>query len=109
MDRIILDTQKLDEILRNHEGEAGNIVHRFGTKIAGEAAQNAPVDTGALKNSLVSESRMKDKLTFILQDGVSYGIFQELGTSRMAAHPFVIPAIKANERAFLEAFKELFR
>lgn len=105
----VLDTRKLDELLRNHEKEAGEIVNKYGTKIAGDAAALAPVDTGTLRSSVLSESDMRSKLVFILQDGVEYGIFQELGTSRMAAHPFVIPAIKRNEKSYINAFRELFK
>ena len=46
------------------------------------AASNAPVDTGALKNSIQAhESEQTDK-NWIIQDGVSYGVHQELGTAR---------------------------
>jgi len=105
----VLDTRKLDQILRDLEPDASKIVNKYGTAITGEAAKGAPVDTGALRASLLSESKLREKLLFILQDGVEYGVFQELGTSRMAAHPFVVPAILRWERRFLDAFKELFK
>jgi HK97 gp10 family phage protein len=40
---------------------------------------------------------------------VEYGIFQELGTSKMPAQPFLIPALEAWRNRFLDAFRELFR
>jgi HK97 gp10 family phage protein len=104
-----LDTKKLDEILQNLRPKAGQIVEKWGTKITSDAAKMAPVDTGTLRNSLLSESRMREQLLFILQDGVEYGIFQELGTSRMSAQPFVVPSIEMNEKPFVDAFAELFK
>jgi HK97 gp10 family phage protein len=104
-----LDTRKLDELIRQARPQAGEVVEKYGWQIAGEAAKNAPVDTGALRNSITSESHMEGDLTFIAQDGVEYGIFQELGTSKMPAQPFLIPALEAWRNRFLDAFRELFR
>jgi HK97 gp10 family phage protein len=89
--------------------KASKIVNTYGLAITGETAQNAPVDTGALKASIVSESHMEGDLTFIVQDGVTYGVFQELGTSKMAAQPFLVPAVEHWTDKFLNAFGELFK
>jgi HK97 gp10 family phage protein len=89
--------------------KASQIINTYGVAIAGASAQNAPVDTGALRNSITSESHLEEDLLYIVQDGVEYGIFQELGTSKMAAHPFIIPAIEAFAQRFLEAFAGLFK
>jgi len=62
-----------------------------------------------LRNSILSESKMTGELTFTVQDGVEYGIFNEFGTSKMAAHPFMIPAIEKWARKFQDAFRDLFR
>ena len=114
----VLDTRKLDQVLRDLEPDASKIVNKYGTAITGEAAKGAPVDTGALRASLLSESKLREKLLFILQDGVEYGLRQELGfvgvdslgrSYNQAARPFVVPAILRWERRFLDAFKELFK
>ena len=60
-------------------------------------------------DSILSESHLEKPLVFILQDGVTYGIHLELGTSKMAAYPFVIPAIKWGEKDYINAFKDLFK
>ena len=108
MDSVKIDTAILDQMIRDAPGKAGGIVHKFGLAITGDAAQNAPVDTAALRNSITSESQMVDALNFIVQDGVKYGVFQELGTSRMAAHPFMVPAVEHRTNGFFSAFAELF-
>lgn len=42
----------------------------------------------------------------VVADGVEYGIFQEIGTSRMDAHPFMTPAVEAVRPQFGPAFKQ---
>lgn len=39
----------------------------------------------------------------IIADGVTYGIYNELGTSKMAAHPFMSPAVEAVRADFMQA------
>ena len=41
----------------------------------------------------------------VVADGVEYGIYQELGTSRMAAQPFMRPAVEAVRPGFAQAFR----
>lgn len=102
-----LDISGLDKITAEMRPRAAKIVNTYGLMIASEAARNAPVDTGALRNSILSESKM-DGDTFIVQDGVEYGAFVELGTSRQAAQPFIAPAVEAWRERYFAAFSELF-
>ena len=106
---ITLDTSVLDRITAEMKPKAAQIVNTYGLAITSEAAQNAPVDTGNLRNTITSESQMTGELTFTAQDGTDYGIFQELGTSKMAAHPFLIPALEHWAQRFQDAFSELFK
>ena len=43
--------------------------------------------------------------SYILFDGVDYGIHQEFGTVKMAAHPFFVPAIEHVRPGFAQAFQ----
>jgi HK97 gp10 family phage protein len=106
---VILDTTVLDRMTAETRPNARKVVNTYGLAIAGEAAKGAPVDTGALRNSILSESQMSGDLEFTVQDGVTYGVFQELGTSRMAARPFLVPAVEMFREKFLSAFKDLFK
>ena len=55
----------------------------------------APVDTGMLMNSI--HRRMdKGQSTGIVYTTTEYGVYQEFGTRKMAAHPFMLPAINQN-------------
>jgi len=106
---VTLDTSVLDRIIAQMRPKAARIVETHGLAIASEAAQLAPVDTGALRNSITSESQMTGELTFTVSDGVEYGVFQELGTYKMAAQPFLVPAVEHWSQKFLDAFMELFK
>ena len=107
---VVIDTAVLDRITTEMRPKASLIIQKHGLHMAGEATMNAPVgETGNLKNSIIPNSGMVKQLTFAIQDGVEYGIFQELGTSRMAAQPFVIPAIEKNVSSFLADFASLFK
>ena len=106
---IVLDTAALDKIIAESKPKAAEIVHKYGIVITGDAAKGAPVDTGALRNSITSESGMTGELEFTVSDGVEYGIFQELGTHKMGAHPFMVPALEKWADRFIKAFAELFK
>ena len=43
----------------------------------------------------------------ILHDGVDYGIYNEFGTSRMTAQPFMTPAVDGVRSEFLEGWKQV--
>ena len=106
---ISLDTSLLDAMSAEIEDKASLIIEDAGLEIVSEVYRLAPEDTGELKDSYLRESGMTGKLTFTIRDGVSYGIFQELGTSKMAARPHVIPAVEDGEQELIKAFTELFK
>lgn len=104
----VLDTAKLDRITAEIRPNARKIVEKYGLMITASAVGFSPIDTGALMNSITSESKMTGDMTFTVSDGVEYGIHQEFGTSKMAAHPFMRPAIEKWGTKFMEAFRGLF-
>lgn len=72
------------------------------------APGNPPApDTGALKTNITVVKKGHGR--YWVQDGVEYGIYLELGTSRMAARPFMVPAIERAARWFERRFAELFK
>ena len=105
---ISLDTSLLDAMTSEIEEKASGLIEEVGKEVVKDIQNLAPVDTGALRDSYAEESAMTAKLTFTIRDGVPYGIFQELGTSRMAAQPHVVPAMEDAEEEITKAFKELF-
>ena len=116
-----LDTSVLDKITAELRPKASATVQKYGWAIAGAAAMKAPVDTGALHDSILAESRMDGDMSFIVQDGVEYGAAVELGHVKrtragtqdvagfVAARPFMTPAVESWRQKFLDAFAELFK
>jgi HK97 gp10 family phage protein len=69
-----------------------------------------PVDTSNLKDSYprcsTVEKTGEAQRRITWTSDVDYQIFQEMGTSKMAAHPHLRPGIHAALPAIQEAFKE---
>lgn len=83
------------------------IVKKHAMNIQANAAANAPVDTGALKNSIKAEPI--DDRNWTVQDGVEYGVFQELGTSRVRAKHFLGNACEKEADPFFNDIKEALK
>lgn len=88
-----LDTTVLDRLSRRFGGSGDNAAAAIAFLIEGKAKMLAPVDTGTLKNSIHVENTGLGKR--IVTDSVEYGVYVELGTSRMAAQPYLVPATEA--------------
>lgn len=61
-----------------------------GMTAEGYAKEKAPVDTGRLRNSV---SHMSDGEAVYIGTNVEYAPYVELGTVKMAARPFLKPAV----------------
>lgn len=74
--------------------------------IEAQAKVRAPVDTGNLKNSIQASG---SDVEWRVDSPAEYSLYQEMGTRRMAAHPFMIPAVEIVRPVFLAALKSLTR
>lgn len=101
-----LDTHKLDMIIATFPAQSEEVVKAGAQAVKGYAAAGAPVDTGALKDS-INEAKKGD-LLYHVADGVEYGIYQELGTSRMRAHSFMVPAVERAQKQYTDLWRALF-
>ena len=98
----------IDSLMRKLDSMGGNVLDaldkavRQTTEVArGDARQNAPVDTGALKGSISTEfDRNAESSTGTVYTNIEYGLYQEMGTVNMPAHPFMMPALNANKDTF---------
>lgn len=104
---IKLDTTVLDRITRELQPKAEQIVKSGAFVLEGRAKQRAPVDTGALANSITSTRQAP--LLWWVHDGVEYGIYQEFGTYKMAAQPFMVPSVESFRTEFNRMLAELFK
>ncbi len=72
-----------------------------------DAKINAPVDTGRLRASITNRLDVEEnQLVGIVGTNVSYASFQEFGTSKMPAHPFLFPALESNKNKIKDLLKE---
>ena len=71
--------------------------------VEADAKRFAPVLTGTLKRSIYHE--FPNKHTALVGSNLEYAAHQELGTSKMAAHPYLRPALAKN----LKKIKDLLK
>ena len=71
--------------------------------VEGEAIAEAPEDTGALRESIHSQM---NGLTGTVGTNIEYAIYQEFGTYKMRAHPFLVPALKSKKEEVINTIKE---
>jgi HK97 gp10 family phage protein len=93
------------KIIKGMEAKAETFVAKAAMDIEAHAKNNAPVDTGTLKNS-IQATRIGDAHWRVVV-GVDYGMYVEWGTVHMAAQPFFQPAIVAVTPSFLRALRSL--
>lgn len=77
------------------------VVNKSAADVRGRAMANAPVDTGYLRSSIVSEN--VGDLEAEIGPTANYGGYVEEGTSRMSAQPYMSPALDAVAPAFAQA------
>ncbi len=84
----------LQALLTGPSGPVAQEIAKRGEFVASTARTLAPVDTGRLRSSITTEmSRDFRGVVCYVGSNTEYAIYQELGTSRMPAHPFLVPAL----------------
>ena len=95
-------TSNLAEMLAAVSDAKKRALEIMGGKAESYAKQLAPVDTGRLRNSITHAQL--DENTEVIGSNVEYAPYQELGTSRMAAHPFLRPAAENHAEEYKEVW-----
>lgn len=88
-------TDELSEKLSRGVAQGGKIVE-------GEARGLAPVRTHHLQESIHAHT---EGLRCEVGTNVEYAIYQEFGTYKMKAHPYMMPALTGNKEAIINAIK----
>lgn len=100
MAQIKLTVQGLNKLIANYEKRANALNARQLVVLAtaavhAQADKLAPVDEGHLKRSLTpSVDGNKDVAEGAVSTNVEYAAYQEFGTSRMRAQPYLRPAVR---------------
>jgi HK97 gp10 family phage protein len=89
---ISLDTRELDRLIHDFGMDARDIVEGLAFECEGHAKTLAPVDTGAMMNSIDTKVYPQGNVVAEVGPHVEYAIYVELGTYKMRARPFLSTA-----------------
>ena len=95
---IKIDMNELDIVKEISDEAVARGLELCGALWESDAKQMAPVDTGRLRNSIEHHPEGND--TMVVGTDVEYAIYQEMGTSRMKAQPFLKPSGDSNVEQF---------
>ena len=99
-------SEMVEQFKKTAPAKMQKVVNKNAFIIQAEASRDAPVDTGTLKNS-ISADEAKDPNKWEITDGVEYGVFQELGTSKgVTAKHFLGGAAERRADPFFDELKE---
>lgn len=79
---------------------------RAGSAVESQAKAIAPFRTGHLRRNIVSNATDTYAEIGVSLTVVPYAWYQEAGTSKMPANPYLVPALKACEKRIGEIFAE---
>lgn len=105
---VTIEFDKFPEIAAQLPEKTKAVVKKAAFDVEGQAKNRAPVDTGALKSSIDTEIR-DGGLLAIVAPHTDYALFVELGTRRMSAQPYMLPAADAVRPAFIAACKQMLK
>lgn len=93
---VVINRLAMDAMLHHKNGYVNAEVTRIAIDVETEAKRLAPVDTGNLRASINHVSGYGDQgpVAYVGTD-VPYAIYQELGTWKMRAQPFLRPALQS--------------
>ena len=105
---LVIVYNHLPALIAAVEANSRSAPKRVADRIAQTAKGLAPVDTGALRDSIVSVSIESGKKADVMATA-EYAPYVEMGTYKMAAQPFLYPATQQHaEEFFAEIMTPLF-
>jgi HK97 gp10 family phage protein len=103
-----IEIKGLDSLMAKLNAMGGNVIDALGEAVAttgivaqADARAFVAVDTGALKASISSDidfTATSVEATVFTNN--PYALYQEMGTVKMAAHPYMMPALNDNKSTF---------
>ena len=98
MSYVEINGDALRELFESPSGEVAKDLQRRALQVDRAAKRNCPVDTGRLRSSITNEiGQDGEGLVAVIGTNVEYAPYVELGTSKMAAQPFLLPALEAGQ------------
>jgi HK97 gp10 family phage protein len=101
-------TERLETINDELKSELNEAIEEVSESIRDDAKQAAPVDTGTLMRSIKSvlESMGTYIAKGIVGTNVEYAPYQEFGTQKMQAQPYLRPALDRNRSYIIQRLEE---
>lgn len=104
----------LDSFIRNVERKKKNVkiavdkeLQRSSFRVEKQAKLNAPVDTGWLRKQIYADQQRL--LHHRVISPALYSIYLELGTRKMAAQPYLDPALRAEWPVLMANLNKMFK
>ena len=92
--KIKINQSALDQLTK----EQNDLLLKMAEAVKDKAISICPVKTGKLQDSIdILDRDWENKTMYIGTAGTNYGLFVEMGTSKMAAQPFMRPALDTVE------------
>lgn len=88
----------LSDIANNIENNFADIIGQGAQTVCESAKSLCPVDTGLRQSSINVQPAGN---TAVISADTEYAVFVEFGTSKMAAQPYLVPALLSNTQAIL--------
>jgi len=95
----------MDAYVADLEDKVDQAVQGAGIETEAEAKKAAPVDTGRLRSSI--QYVKQEKMKCSVGTNVLYAPYQEYGTYKTPAHPFLFPAFQIASQHLIDELKEL--
>ena len=98
MSYVEIDQAALAELFSSPSGEVARDLQRRALQVDRAAKQGCPVDTGRLRSSITNQvGTDAEGLLAAVGTDVEYAPYVELGTSKMGAQAFLLPALEAGQ------------
>src|SRR4051812_18518023 len=101
---IVVNFNNLEKVGGELAERAEQVIHKAAHDIEARAKTQAPVRTGNLRNSIQTVTH---KLGATITAHAFYAIYVEMGTYKMAARPFLRPAVEAVKPGLIAAMSKL--
>lgn len=98
---------RLPALAREYDDVVERELERAAFATEAAAKRLAPVDTGNLKNSIITRQDSDDQWT--VTSAAEYSIYQEYGTDVMPAQPYMRPAVDEVAEIFIRRVKDAMR
>jgi HK97 gp10 family phage protein len=136
MTDVVIDTVKLDQLIKDAPEMVDKAIRATAFSVEASAKMLAAVDTGAMRASIFTKTSRSNGfdaagegvigknamvepmdptptdcplMTAYVAPGVNYAYWVEFGTGKMAARPFLTPAVEKANETFVKQMQEVFK